>query len=207
MPIKFYKVEQETPSTSRLLVPGFIATPYGRDYGYYLGEPARAHFVRIVQDAHFDVAALAYDEDKDEFCTVLDIERPNGKREYVFGWWEEGVNINAADGLNVHGDSVVRRCYSLLHHWGMTVLDVQQFDQVMSSYRADLRYSPCDTLEDLMRLPNGVEASPADGPEQPAGEDRKPTYENDAEDDFESDSMHWYGRPMEAPGDQAQQAS
>ena len=73
MSMIYYKPEPMVPSKDNTLAPGFRATPYGQEFGYYLGYDAQsARWMRLVRDARFAIVALAYDDDKDEFCTVLD---------------------------------------------------------------------------------------------------------------------------------------
>ncbi len=146
MAIKFYIAKEYEPSAGRPFDPGFSMRDGRLDYGYYTD---CRQFRTVVADAHFSVLAVGYDEDHDDFCTVLEIERPNGAAEEYFWWWEQGAGVEV--GCADYGCARISEVDYLAVHYGMRLLAGHEyFSQCMASYRRDENAGMgFDTLDEL----------------------------------------------------------
>ena len=155
MAIKFYVTDNIYPHHSAPFKPGFlnVRNGYGDySFGMYMGENEE-DWATAVPNANFSVIAIGYDEDKDELCTVLDIERPNGVHENIFWWWQSTAP---------NEEALHRTCQFLLKHYGIYVIDEALFDSCMSMYRMNKDCTQAfSTLEDLpVRNPDGTYSAP-----------------------------------------------
>ena len=146
MSIKYYIVEDQVPSWETPYSAGFAIKNGRREYGMYrYSDPDSWEL--IVANAHFRILALGYDEDKDDFCTVLEIERPNGELSTFFWWWESHYDEDNRYGNPVLFDDLRFLC---THYGVQMVSDPDTFDRCMTSYRIDKDVVEWfATLEDL----------------------------------------------------------
>lgn len=146
MSMRYYIVEDQFPSNETPYSAGFTIKNGRREYGMYRYRDPDS-WESIVVDAHFRVLALGYDEDRNDYCTVLEIERPHGELDTFYWWWESHYEADNRFGNNALFDDL----HHLRVHYGLRMIsDPDTFDRCMTSYRADKDVAEWfATLEDL----------------------------------------------------------
>lgn len=122
MSVKYYRViSDDAPDENNPYTPYFKHTPYGRSYGYFNPD---GYWVEVVHNAHFDVVAIAYDDDKDEYSTLLAVLCPDNETTEPFSFWWESDDEHSA-------------CEYLARHYGVNFnCNSDQFLKLLMLYRA-----------------------------------------------------------------------
>ena len=184
--MRFYIVEDQWPSNKTPFSCGPTLKNGRREYGFYY-DRSEYSWQSVVIDSHFSVIALGYDEAHNDYCTVLEIERPHGEVERFFWWWDGHYSEEDGDSYRLLNEEVRH----LRTYYGMQIVcDLEVFDRCMMSYRRDSSIQEWfATIDDLKEYID--HRYDADKPMTEAKEEAKPTAAeggNAAEleqDDFE----------------------
>ena len=183
--MRYYIVEDQFPSYETPYSAGFAINNGRREYGMYRYS-APDSWELIVANAHFRILALGYDEDKDDFCTVLEIERPNGEIATFYWWWDSHYDED-----NRYGNFTMLDDLQFLRtHYGVQMVsDPDTFDRCMTSYRCDPKVVEWfATLDDLKACLDKEDAhvekdEPAEEPSNTA--DRREGHTSNEIDDLD----------------------